>query len=404
MPEATANQTGSPPPATACGDVAELARLRYFHGRALGALDLRREQAYLLEKSRLRNRLLHGWGIVCGLDVEVVERQPCDPEDDEPDARALVVGSGAAIDSCGNEIVVRNPREVRLDRLVSAEDVRAAGSARPTVYLTLCFHEQPIDPMRPLLAAECEPVPACEYGRVCETYRICASTTRPDAGPACEPCCGACGDGCVVLAAITDYDPDEPLRPEQVDRRVRRSLARHDLARIRAVNWVHGATYTREAATRLLAQSGLKIRFSRPIQVASLQPHVIELTTIEGGGGRSAGIYALKGEFDDPPVTDELPDRRLRDLVVYRSTSDETLQFGDRVMITIRGDFILDECCRAVDAPHIAGAVSRLQLDDGTPSPASVPAGPLCGHRESGNATEGGEFVSWILVQERNDR
>jgi len=412
--QATQSQTGSQAPATACGDVPELARLRYFHGRALGALDLRREQSYHLEKARLRNRLLHGWGIVCGLDVEVVEKQPCDPADDDPKATALVVGPGAAIDCHGNEIVVRNPREVALAKLLSAEALRNADSPRPRVYLTLCYHEQPIDPTRPLLAAECEPVPACEYGRISETFRICASTERPDPGPACEPCCGSCGHACIVLATIEEYNPDEPVVASQLRFDLRRAVARHDLARIAGVNWVHGATYTREAATRLLAGSGLKIRFSRPVQVASLRPHVIELTTIEGGGGRSGAVYALGGAFDDPPAPRsvqaaggelaELPDQRVRDLVVYRSTSDETLQFGDRVLITIRGDFILDECCRAVDGAHVGGAVAKLALDDDTPSPSSVPVGPPCPPRASGSGTEGGDFVSWILVQERSDR
>ena len=59
-----------------CAAVPELTRLRYFHGRGLSALDLRREQAYHLERHRLHNRLLHGWGIVCGLDVEVAPLKP----------------------------------------------------------------------------------------------------------------------------------------------------------------------------------------------------------------------------------------------------------------------------------------------------------------------------------------
>jgi hypothetical protein len=396
VPQATANHTAkAPPPATACGDVPDFTRLRYFHGRALGALDLRREQAYHLEKARLRNRLLHGWGIVCGLGVEVVPKQPCDPDDDTPSASVLIVQPGAALDSHGNEIVVRNPREVVLNTLLSEDERRQLCEQPATVYLSLCFHEQPIDPSRPLLAAECEPVAACEYGRVLETYRICASTTRPDPGPACEPCCGACGSRCLELAAICDFDPAAPAESWQLDLSGRRPLARHDLAEISAINWVHGATYTRESATTLLAD-GIEVRFSRPVQVASLREQVVELTTIEAGGGRSAGMYNVDGEFVG------LPDDELTDRLVFRSTTDETLQYGDRVMITIRGDFILDECCRAVDANHIGGHVPTL--DDCPAEPAHRRRGPHCPPRPSGNGTEGGEFVSWIFVQERGQR
>jgi hypothetical protein len=396
VPQATANHTAkAPPPATACGDVPGFTRLRYFHGRALGALDLRREQAYHLEKARLRNRLLHGWGIVCGLDVEVVPKQPCDPDDDTPSASVLVVQPGAALDSHGNEIVVRNPREVVLNALLSEDERRRLCEQPATVYLSLCFHEQPIDPSRPLLAAECEPVAICEYGRVLETYRICASTKRPDPGPACEPCCGACGSRCLELAAIVDFDPAAAAESWQLDFGGRRPLARHDLAEISAINWVHGATYTRESATALLAE-GIEVRFSRPVQVASLREQVVELTTIEAGGGRSAGMYNVDGEFVG------LPDDELTDRFVFHSTTDETLQYGDRVMITIRGDFILDECCRAVDANHIGGHVPTL--DDCPAEPAHRPRGPRCPPRRSGNGTEGGEFVSWIFVQERGRR
>jgi hypothetical protein len=396
VPQATANHTAKAPrPSTACGDVVDFTRLHYFHGRALGALDLRREQAYHLEKARLRNRLLHGWGIVCGLGVEIVSKQPCDPDDEEPNAWALVVQPGAALDCHGNEIVVRNPREVVLNALLCEDELRQLCEQPATVYLTLCFHEQPIDPSRPLLAAGCEPVPACEYGRVLETYRICASTRRPDPGPACEPCCGACGDHCLELAAVVDFDPAAPIERWQLDLSGRRPLARHDLAEISAINWVHGRTYSREGATALLAD-GIEVRFSRPVQVASLRENVVELTTIESGGGRSAGMYNVDGEFVD------LPDCALTDRFVFRSTTDETLQYGDRVIITIRGDFIVDECCRALDANHIGGHVPTI--DDCPAQPIDSHTGPVCPPRPSGNGTEGGEFVSWIFVQERGER
>jgi hypothetical protein len=394
---ATVTDEGKETTTNGCADVVRFCRLRYYHGRALGAQDLRDEQAYYVEKDRWRNRVFHGWGIVCGLEVEIVpyDDRDCETEEEKRRARSIVaVSTGAAVDCAGNEIVVRRTREVKLGSLLGDEELDRLAGEPATVYLTLCYHEELTEPGRPLVTAECEPLASCEYGRVCETYRICASTTPPDPGPECEPCCGACGSRCLELAAIVDFDPDEELRPEQIDASGRRKLALHKLAEISGVNWVHGGVYAREDATRLLDE-GLEVHFTRPVQVASLQRGVIELTTIEAGAGRAAGMYDVSGEFRDLPSTD------LTDRFVYRSTTGETLQYGDRVVIVIRGDHIVDECCRAIDGNHIAGAVRTL--DDCPASPIREPTRP-CPPRTSGNGTEGGDFVSWIFVAERGDQ
>jgi hypothetical protein len=57
--------------------------------------DLTNEQNYLLAKNRLHNRYLHGWGVVCGLQVTCSE---CDGW--------VTVNPGYAIDPCGNDIIV----------------------------------------------------------------------------------------------------------------------------------------------------------------------------------------------------------------------------------------------------------------------------------------------------------
>jgi hypothetical protein len=377
-----------------CAAVPELTRLRYFHGRGLSALDLRREQSFHLEKLRLHNRLVHGWGIVCGLGIEVAAKAPCDPCEESPDELVLKVHPGAALDCRGNEIIVRHTREVRVESLLGEEVVKRLKQDAATVYLSICFHEELIDPTRPLLTAGCEPVPACEYGRVCETYRVCASTTRPDPGPACEPCCGGCGceDACLELVAITCFTPGKELDADQLDLGGRRWLALHDFAEITGVNWVHGAIYTREDATKLFSD-GIEVRFSRPVQVASLRRGVVDVTVVEAGGGRAAGLYDMQGEFAGRGGGN------LTDRFVWRSTTDETLQYGDRVIVRIRGDFIVDECCRAVDGNHLGGSVPPLDLGV---EPVEQPPRPPCPPRPSGNGTEGGEFVSWVFVQNRH--
>jgi hypothetical protein len=395
-------QTGKPPlgqhdpcdEGNGCAGVPVSSRLRYFHGQPLGAIDLRQEQAYHLDKARLRNRLLHGWGIVCGLDVQVEEKQHCRPDETDPAASEVAVLPGVAIDCAGNEVVVRHRRTVRIAALLDRAERERLHAQPGTVYLSLCYREVLADPMRPLLAHGCEPAPSCEYARVVETFEICAGTTRPDPGPACPPCCGECGGRCLELAAITDFDPAVPVRAEQLDLSGRRRLALHPYPEITEVNWVHGATYTRGDVNALL-DAGLEVRLSRPVQVASLRPGVVELTGVDAGGGRSGTSYNIEGEFVDLPTTD------LTDRFVYRRTTDETLQYGDRLLITVRGDFILDECCRAVDGNHVGGGVPC----SGTAGYAPVSTPELvCPPRPSGDGVEGGDFTSWIYVAKRAEQ
>lgn len=47
-------------------------RVRYFPKQLLTAGDMRTEQEYFREKARRHNRYLHGWGVVCGCDIEPI--------------------------------------------------------------------------------------------------------------------------------------------------------------------------------------------------------------------------------------------------------------------------------------------------------------------------------------------
>jgi hypothetical protein len=88
-------------------DAPSLTRVRYFDGQVLSAGDLELEQAYLRDKHRRHNRLLHGTGIVHGLAV-AVEPAPADGE-------ALVtVAPGLAIAPDGEELVVGARLTIRL--------------------------------------------------------------------------------------------------------------------------------------------------------------------------------------------------------------------------------------------------------------------------------------------------
>src|SRR5947209_3916492 len=83
----------------ACGFVAA-ERNRYFTGKYMAARDFADEQAYFLSHQRLHNRLLHGWGVVCGLGVTRHPNPDCG-------SRWIIVHPGVALDCCGRELILR---------------------------------------------------------------------------------------------------------------------------------------------------------------------------------------------------------------------------------------------------------------------------------------------------------
>jgi hypothetical protein len=82
-------------------DVAE--RPRYYARQLITADDLTLEQEYFRSKLRMHNRMLHGWGVVCGAEVC---RAPQKDKKDEPEPWKVIVRPGYALDCCGNEIYV----------------------------------------------------------------------------------------------------------------------------------------------------------------------------------------------------------------------------------------------------------------------------------------------------------
>ncbi len=92
-------------------DAAKLVQLKrptYFVGQLLTAEDLRAEQDYQREKQWLHNRMLHGYGIVVGLEVGL-------QENDDGTTQAIV-SPGYALDGWGRELVVTEPLSVYLPR------------------------------------------------------------------------------------------------------------------------------------------------------------------------------------------------------------------------------------------------------------------------------------------------
>ncbi|MFF5289014.1 hypothetical protein [Paractinoplanes globisporus] len=96
------------------GGLATFDRPRYFAGQLLTEDELTSEQAYVLAKNRLHNRYLHGWGVVCGLELACGD---C--------PGYVTVRPGYALDPFGNDVVV--PAEQQFDLLAA---VRACQNTR----------------------------------------------------------------------------------------------------------------------------------------------------------------------------------------------------------------------------------------------------------------------------------
>jgi len=154
-------------------DFAILERTRFFAGRILTAEDVEREQRYQIERARRHHRFLHGWGVVCGLDVRI---------ESEVDVR---VGPGLAIDCAGNELVL--PSAIRLP---------ITGGAA-TLYVAIRY-----------LELETQPVPVPGNGTTPSLVREAADLLLLEAHPAARhrgmgPGTPGCGQPhAVALAAL----------------------------------------------------------------------------------------------------------------------------------------------------------------------------------------------------------
>jgi hypothetical protein len=84
-----------------CGEIASQ-RMLYFPGRYMSARDFTDEQEYFLSRRYLHNRMLHGWGVVCGVHVYPHPAPSCGKDH-------VKVDCGIGLDCCGHELVVPKP-------------------------------------------------------------------------------------------------------------------------------------------------------------------------------------------------------------------------------------------------------------------------------------------------------
>jgi len=140
-------------------------RNKYFYGKLMTVRDFETEQRYFNEKRHLLNRLIHGIGLVCGLQVS-------EPEMVDGKLR-IKLSPGVALDCCGHEIVVENGGTFDL----------GGSQSEGLNYVYLKYKECVKEPV-PSLAnpSVCEEV--CCYSRIKEDFEVEVSKAGPPAATA----------------------------------------------------------------------------------------------------------------------------------------------------------------------------------------------------------------------------
>jgi hypothetical protein len=175
-----------------CCELECLVRPNFFCGQLLTDADL----AAMVDWTRKRLSLARyrdGWGIACGLDLSC-----SDPGgstaccDDAKSGPAVYLGSGYAIDCCGNDLVVCEPMRVDLSSVCTAPDdpcnpvpappADPAGQSNEdrgscleidrnglyAVQVSLRYRENLSHGMRAMFRGSCSDEGPCEYSRVLE--------------------------------------------------------------------------------------------------------------------------------------------------------------------------------------------------------------------------------------------
>jgi hypothetical protein len=164
-----------------CGaSTRNLEHVNFFTRQLLTADDMTTERDYFLEKLRRHNRFMHGWGVVCGLNVVAA------PNADEP--WSVQVEPGYALGPYGDEIFVGEAAFFDLAACLTASGADPcepgltkapkAGTSS-TVYLAIKYAECMGRPVKVAYSGcGCDDDP-CQYSRVRDGFQLQCLTELP---------------------------------------------------------------------------------------------------------------------------------------------------------------------------------------------------------------------------------
>lgn len=376
-------------------------RNNYFHGKMLSARDLGAEQRYFNEKRWLINRMVIGWGIVCGLDVGY-------------DDGCLSVTPGLALDCCGRELLVCDREVLHANAIADELHTDPCGPARDVRWaLCLEYRECKREPVR--LPSSCDQKERGEdYNRIRDDYRFSvrlfddacpedhddhccaykrlgrdtsihrALVTRSLKCPTCAKC------ECVLLATGTlKTEPNKPphicLDPDSWKyRRVvytNPALAGfircfHDgLAHITGSSWKTGARFKADEFLHLLSHDYLKLTFDKPLNKPSVEnPRSCRLSAFVPSGDNgcpSQVVIPVKRVVYADDAASYYFDHYCAE---HELRKCQKRQASIEVEFVLHGSMVLDAHGRALDAELIRDF-------------------------PTGNGVEAGEFIAWFSVE-----
>jgi hypothetical protein len=143
-----------------------LVRPRFFCGQLLTDQDLSELTAWVLDRRRL-GRYRDGWGVVCGLDVDI----------DTSATGSVAVRPGYAVSSCGEDVVL--PAGTTYDLTQCCPDLTTpcgTPSGEPptacVVDLGIAYQEVGEDPVLALGRTACGETGECEDSRTLESFQL----------------------------------------------------------------------------------------------------------------------------------------------------------------------------------------------------------------------------------------
>jgi quinohemoprotein amine dehydrogenase alpha subunit-like protein len=205
-------------------------RPRYFPRQLITPDDLNLEQDYFRTKLRWHNRLLHGWGVVCGARVCLVPKSK--PNGAKFEQWMVRIKPGYILGPFGDEIIIDCARtfDLRTSSLTGMTGEPCVDAADPwcsevvqqpdsnKLYVAVRYKEVAARPVRVQpIGCGCDDS-ACENSRLVDGYEITALTYCPDShanppslddlakGPI--PDCPECPTDPWVVLAIVELDAD----------------------------------------------------------------------------------------------------------------------------------------------------------------------------------------------------
>jgi hypothetical protein len=388
-------------------------RNNYYYGKLMTVRDLHDEQSYFNEKRWLINRMVHGWGVVCGLEVVIDDTGG----QNESEPKKVIIKPGLAIDCCGREILVCQDTKVVLDpkkstcpevvvdknKLVICLEYYECKTERVSVSGKICDQNDQYEYNR--LRDSFVPVVrySSEVNKNPAPYKICPLMENKDENIhkyLCEKIkkgCSSCPEcPCLVIAEITINGSDI-----EIDQCSKRKIIYNNpmlfelfncyhggLPHIIEISWekLHGSENVTWKEFKENVGNGLKVTFDKQMKHKTINTHTFlfsVFTVDEDTGERDSRYIPAKNITVDDITIDNKKFTTatffVRDDWLGRIKALSQLKVhGGTFEIMLRGSSIIDEKGKALDAEFIGGKLP------------------------SGNGNQGGDFVSWFHLEKKS--